>query len=847
MGVLYMSATNGTTTVGKVSDGKLRARGGLRPALVQFFVTMSIMLMLFGSLLLPSTHIGSQATPLMDELQSESRSMDYTPWVNDHFTFFWSPIDPLYEQEDNEGDYGWGMRNNAGQRDNDRMPGVSRYGDSFISDMGVILLSSYDWDNHVQVILRDGYMFTEAFQKDYPFNLLDYTLILQYNGCDLTKTKTVEWPINVDCDYNDNAYHQTYTGSKCYVFDLDPKVAMNEVVLQLPPQEIKCVEVINRNNDQQYTTLSMVSTTGQEGYMVSPDGSTMTVCAKPVSGWTTAIEITFMHNTFTCCEQNEFRTIGKYPEEEPYTPHLQHVTDKVLWEGDLSPSSGQSPYDGRIFYTTRDLWLWGGTIEIISSGRCMALRSTIAEGWIDKNGNGIPDLGDDCDGGYILGQGYTNGAGGGDDCEVAHGIDTEWFSCVLTGDAVWAFYGSEFFGFVHRDMIIASYDDENHIQIVDMSDGDDTRDITLDAWENYMAVNTFVEDTWCAGDDAGDNYEMQSYGYFSNVDWTNKTQAETAMNSPMVQRAVDSGNNFEADWVLVKADKPVSIYGGMWDNNWHTEAFGPRGSQYYVPFSQGMTLTGLEKEAHVVINFQDTSVGDTKVTLTPGKFWNYEAMSCCPFSNNYVGEFQMVEIRSDVPIRVELWQANDDNAFDMCDMVNFRDGFNYYPAEQKWNVAIHHRAIVYITALEDDTNVGWTGTWVNTQPLECNLEQFETYRVVIDEDENYDGDNDDDTQADNEEELEGCIQLMDISADKDVIVNLRYNRDYSCEPHEMELAISTNPTIQTASMEYPYFLPLLISTLMVTDLALVGTGRRGIAGVLGLVHRNFPMPKKLGK
>ena len=38
MGVLYMSATNGTTTVGKVSDGKLRARGGLRPALVQFFV-----------------------------------------------------------------------------------------------------------------------------------------------------------------------------------------------------------------------------------------------------------------------------------------------------------------------------------------------------------------------------------------------------------------------------------------------------------------------------------------------------------------------------------------------------------------------------------------------------------------------------------------------------------------------------------------------------------------------------------------------------------------------------------------------------------------------------------------
>jgi hypothetical protein len=46
---------------------------------------------------------------------------------------------------------------------------------------------------------------------------------------------------------------------------------------------------------------------------------------------------------------------------------------------------------------------------------------------------------------------------------------------------------------------------------------------------------------------------------------------------------------------------------------------------------------------------------------------------------------------------------------------------------------------------------------------------------------------------------------------------------------------------------YPYFIPLLISSIMVTDLALVGTGRRGIAGVLGLVHRAYPMPKRLGK
>ncbi|NIS12112.1 MAG: hypothetical protein GWN18_08675, partial [Thermoplasmata archaeon] len=99
-------------------------------------ITLAIMLMLFGSLLLPATRIGSQDTPLSEEMSSERQSSTYTPFVNDRFIFYWSPIDALYEQEDEEDEYGWGMRNNAGQRNNDRMAGVNRYGDSPISDMG---------------------------------------------------------------------------------------------------------------------------------------------------------------------------------------------------------------------------------------------------------------------------------------------------------------------------------------------------------------------------------------------------------------------------------------------------------------------------------------------------------------------------------------------------------------------------------------------------------------------------------------------------------------------------------------------------------------------------------------
>ena len=829
----------------------MRPKGSAKPLAIQFAVTLAIMLMLFGSLLLPATRIGSQDTPLSEEMSSERQSSTYTPFVNDRFVFYWSPIDALYEQEDEEDDYGWGMRNNAGQRNNDRMPGVNRYGDSPMSDMGVIALSSYDWDNKVEIILRDGWVFTDAFMADYPFNVIDYGLITVYNGVDLTKTPTNQWPIDLDCDANNDAYHQTVTGRKYYQFDLDENYPMNEVKIQMPTEkgEIKSVCKVDRNNGEMYEYLKIAGP-GEEGYEIIPSErglGEMVIRAAPTYG-NTAIRINFEHTTFVCCEDDEYRTITGYPDKVPYSPHLKKVYDYELWStGDnvMSPSGGASKYDGRMFYTTRDLRLWGGTVEVISSGRSMVLKSTVAEAWIDKNGNGIPDVADDCDGAYVVGEGWVGGNGGGDDCEVAHGIDNAWFANELSADAVWSFYGDEFYGFVHRDMMIASYDEDNEIEIIDMSDGDDTRTITLGAWENFMWVSSFVQDTYCGNDDAGDNYELQSYGLLRYTDWSDPVAAQEAMNSPAIQRAIDSGN-FESDWVLVKSKHPVTIYGGIWDNNWHMQVYGPRGSQYYIPYAYGITITGLDAEAHVNIDFQDTTAKDMEVTISPGEQWTFDSMDACPFSNNYVGEIEWAEITSDHPIRVELWKANDDNAFDNTQITIFEEGFDFYPADTNWQVALHHRAIVYIVALEPDTNVGWTGTWINAKPEEHTLDQYQVYRVVMDDDEDYDGDCADDTEADNEDELEGDIHMMSISADKNVLVEVRYGVDYSCEPQDMDLAISINPTVQRASMEYPYFIPLLISTLMVTDLALVGTGRRGIAGVLGLVHRNYPMPKKLG-
>jgi hypothetical protein len=451
---------------------------------------------------------------------------------------------------------------------------------------------------------------------------------------------------------------------------------------------------------------------------------------------------------------------------------------------------------------------------------------TVTDGYIDKNYNNIPDLEDDVD----------PGDNDGDD-EVAHGVNTQWFANGMSDDAIWSFYGDEFFGFVHRDLMIASYDDDNKITITDISDGDDSAEVTLDVWENYQWRSTFVEDTWCGGNDAGQNNELDPDYYF-DIDWDNVSQARKAMSDDLIARAVDSGN-FEADWVLVKSDKPVTLYGGIWDNNFHTQAYGFLATRYYVPLSAGMTITGLEREAHVELNFDDTSVGDDEFTVQPGEQVTVKSMAPGPFSNNYIAEVQWVRVISDYPIRVEVWMANDDNAFDETQISNFEERFDYYPASEEWDLAIHHRAIVYIIALEDDTSVGWDGTWIDNQPSGANLDKYQIYRIVVDSNEDYNGDERDDTEPDNQDELESVMQMMHVNADKDVMLEIRYARDYSCEPQDMDIVLSSKPTFQRTTTGDPFWvLPPILASLLAVDIGIAAVGGKGIVGTLSFTGKN---------
>jgi hypothetical protein len=691
----------------------------LKQMILGYFTVLAIMLMLFGTLLLPSTHINSQNEGLIDELGRDIKTSAYTPFANNEFIFYWSPIDPLYDQADTEQQHPWGLEYgvnndyNCGQINQETRRSISFYGDTYISDEGAIAIGSYDDNNKITVTLLKGHQFTDYFKMNYPKN---------------------------------NSIHNSNF-------------------------EVMLPDADNNGKPDKY------------------------------SDWIDLMD----------------------PARAPLkSPDLVKVENVVIWSGTLSK------FEGILRYTTSDWWIWDGVIKVESTGRVTVQKMTVTDKYIDKNDNGIPDLGDDVDP-----DNYN------DDDEVSHGVNTAWFANGMSDDAIWSFYGDEFFGFIHRDLMIASYDDDNNIKITDLSDGDDSKEITLDVWENYQWVSTFVVDTTCGGNDAGNNNELDDdYYYFGrNVNWNDRTEAQEAMNSDYVKRAIDSGN-FEADWVHIKADKPVTLYGGIWDNNFHTQAYGFLGSRYYVPMSTAITITGLERESHVELDYDDTSIGDDQFSIEPGEQITIKSMAPRPFSNNYVAEVQWLKIISDWPIRVEIWMANDDNAFDETQISTFLEGYDYIPAREKWDLAIHHRTIVYIIALEDDTFVGWDGTWLDNEPSGAVLNRYEIYRIVVDSNEDYNGDEEDDTEPDNQDELESVMQMLHVNADKEVLLQVRYARDYSCEPQDMDIVLSHKPTIQRTTTGDPFWLlPSILAVLMAVDVGIVATGGKGIVGTLSFTGK----------
>lgn len=477
-------------------------------------------------------------------------------------------------------------------------------------------------------------------------------------------------------------------------------------------------------------------------------------------------------------------------DDRPVGPEIIRVdSPTLLWKGALGK------WEGKILYTSDDLALYDGTLRVKSSGRISILETTVTDGYIDWNGNGIADP-------------LDTDPENADDSEVAHGIDTAWFANGLSDDAMWSFYGSEFFGFVHRDLVIAAYDDNTQVTVTDMSDGDDNFKVTLDSWENYVYGASHV-----STQNNGDNDNTAG-------DDLNGLDINDPDDMAIIESAIDHGHNFEADFVHLKSSHPVTLIGGLFDNNLHSVIYGQLGRRFNVPVPTGLQITAEEPETSVDIIFKDHSVHHEVRLENAGDTYQITAPFSRSQSNNFVMEAAWARIDSQHPIRVEVWQANDDNAFDMTQEPDMREGVAY-PLAQSWSLHLHHRAIVYITSLVDNNKVGWSGDFLEGSSNSFTLGQYETRRIIVDEYEDYDGDGDNDILPDNQEELEkmGAGFKLWLKGSDELMVKVRYGADYSCEPQDANMVLSYRPILYDANLSPVYILPPITAIFLAMDVA----------------------------
>jgi hypothetical protein len=108
------------------------------------------------------------------------------------------------------------------------------------------------------------------------------------------------------------------------------------------------------------------------------------------------------------------------------------------------------------------------------------------------------------------------------------------------------------------------------------------------------------------------------------------------------------------------------------------------------------------------------------------------------------------------------------------------------------------------------------------------MKAYETYRIVYDENECYNDMGQDDVMMDNRDEMFATVRVMRIHADGDVLVKVDYASDYSCEPQDIDLALSTAPTFSTANSQGPWMLPSVMAGVLAIDIGVVAAGGTGL-------------------
>ena len=144
-------------------------------------------------------------------------------------------------------------------------------------------------------------------------------------------------------------------------------------------------------------------------------------------------------------------------------------------------------------------------------------------------------------------------------------------------DDLYTYYGKEIVLWVPKDLWISAYYNETHVKVIDISDGDDSTEFTLDANEFWYAF-------------AGPN--------------------GTGVGSPPV---------FDDDIVKIVADKPITIIGGFLDDNFFGEAKGHLQKRFVVPVFEAIGFIAYQDNTQInytIVDSQNPSSILTSDSLT---------------------------------------------------------------------------------------------------------------------------------------------------------------------------------------------------------------------------------------
>ena len=156
-------------------------------------------------------------------------------------------------------------------------------------------------------------------------------------------------------------------------------------------------------------------------------------------------------------------------------------------------------------------------------------------------------------------------------------------------DAFYSYFGTYVVLWVPRDLFIAAYFNDTHVKVIDTSEGDDSFELTLNEGE-----------VWFHG--MGDQRTYYGYYTYSYYD-TSESEGPSF---------------FENDIVRIIADKPVTILGGYFSNDFFGMVKGYEYKEYVFPFFSRFTITPLynDTNVNVTLKFYNATSEDFEVYKT---------------------------------------------------------------------------------------------------------------------------------------------------------------------------------------------------------------------------------------